>query len=107
MTSLSASACRAGRAGVGNPCAAPRAENLLQPRRCYPSSNHRGENLRRPTASGSQRRLCAEVRSIVTDEARILNVPITRITGSATKHYDRATNGHFRSNKPGVRSVSH
>jgi len=29
-----------------------------------------------------------------------INVPTTRIMGSATKHYDRATNAHFRPDKP-------
>jgi len=71
MTSLSASACRAGGAGVGI-LVLHRAQKIY----CNRSAairlvNHRRENLRRPTASGSQRRLCAEVRLIVTDEARI------------------------------------
>jgi hypothetical protein len=30
------------------------------------------------------------------------NVPTTRITGSATKHHDRATNAHFRPDKLGT-----
>ena len=29
-----------------------------------------------------------------------INVPTTRIMGSATKHYDRATNAHFGPDKP-------